>query len=242
VLLPFYRAYRAAVRGKVAGMKLADPEVPDEDKAAARAKARARWLFALRELEVPARKPCLLLVGGLPGAGKSTLAGQIGQAAGFAVIRSDVVRKELWAEAEDNGSQMAAPTDIYSEEWNERTYQECLQRAEAILFEGGRALIDASFHAESRRKVFLEAGRHWGIRVCFIICAADPQIVRQRLDERRGDASDADWTIHTRMARRWEELSPETRALSRTIDTSGTHDQALRDALDMLREFELVRE
>ena len=53
MLLPFYRAYRAAVRGKVEGMKLAEPEVPEADKATARARARARWLFALAELEVP---------------------------------------------------------------------------------------------------------------------------------------------------------------------------------------------
>ena len=34
-LLPFYTAYRAAVRGKVEGMKLAEPEVPEAERAAA---------------------------------------------------------------------------------------------------------------------------------------------------------------------------------------------------------------
>ena len=47
-LLSFYLAYRAAVRGKVEGMKLAEAEVPEDEKTAARARSRARWLFARR--------------------------------------------------------------------------------------------------------------------------------------------------------------------------------------------------
>src|SRR5262249_39123404 len=72
-LLPFYIAYRAAVRAKVQGMKAAESELPGSERTLALAKSRARWLLALSELETPRRKPCLLLVGGLPGTGKSTL-------------------------------------------------------------------------------------------------------------------------------------------------------------------------
>ena len=45
-LLPFYRAYRAAVRGKVEGMKLDRPEISRSDRDAALTRARALWLFA----------------------------------------------------------------------------------------------------------------------------------------------------------------------------------------------------
>src|SRR5262249_9583209 len=96
-LLPLYTAYRAAVRGKVEGLELSQKEVPAAERAAALARARAHWLLALGELEEPDRRPCLVLVGGLPGAGKSTLARGLAERAGFAVIRSDVVRKELAA-------------------------------------------------------------------------------------------------------------------------------------------------
>ena len=46
-LLPFYTAYRAAVRGKVEGMELAEPEIPEAERAAALVRARAHWLLAL---------------------------------------------------------------------------------------------------------------------------------------------------------------------------------------------------
>src|SRR5262245_32742884 len=94
-LLSFYVAYRAAVRAKVDGIKAAEAEVPETARAAARARARAHWLLALGELAGPAARPGLVLVGGLPGTGKSTLARALAERTGFTAIRSDVVRKEI---------------------------------------------------------------------------------------------------------------------------------------------------
>jgi aminoglycoside phosphotransferase family enzyme/predicted kinase len=240
LLLPFYQAYRAAVRAKVEGIKLTEPEVPEADKSAARVRARALWLFALAELSGPVQKPCLVLVGGLPGTGKSTLARHLGALAGFSVIRTDVVRKELLAESGQETTKEPAGEGVYSEDWNDRTYQECLRRAEGILFEGGRVLIDASFRDEARRQLFLDAAGRWGIPACVILCEADAEVVRQRLSQRRGDASDADWSIHAEIAKRWEPLGPETSRVSRTIDTSGTEDEAVRCAFEILRESGLA--
>src|SRR5262249_55001264 len=86
-LLPFYTAYRAAVRGKVEGFELTEKEIPEDERTAASARARAHWLLALGELEEPDRRPCLVLVGGLPGTGKSTLARGLAERADFIVIR-----------------------------------------------------------------------------------------------------------------------------------------------------------
>jgi predicted kinase len=240
LLLPFYRAYRAAVRAKVEGMKLAEPEVPEPDRAAAQVRARARWLFALSELEVPRGKPCMVLVGGLPGTGKSTLARALADLAGFSVIRSDVVRKELIADSRKRTTRAPLDDEFYTAEWNERTYQECLRRAEAILFEGGRVLIDASFHDESRRQLFLAAARRWGVPACLILCQADPDVVRDRLASRRSDASDADWAVHAGMLNRWDEQSAQTRAATCRVDTGGSLTDSIRQSFEALRRFRLA--
>src|SRR5262249_11902387 len=129
-LLPFYRAYRAAVRGKVEGVKLSETEIPEADRSAARVRAQALWLHALTELEEPGRRPCLVFLAGLPGTGKSTLARGLAARAGFAVIRSDVVRKELAGRAGQASAPSAFAEDIYTPTWDERTYAECMRRAE----------------------------------------------------------------------------------------------------------------
>ncbi len=94
-LLPFYTAYRAAVRAKVEGIQLWQPEMSDAERAAASRRARAHWLLALGELECPNRRPLLVMVGGLPGTGKSTLARHLAERANLHVIRSRHCEKAI---------------------------------------------------------------------------------------------------------------------------------------------------
>ena len=208
-LLPFYRAYRAMVRGKVEGMKTEESEVPEADRAAARVRARALWLHALSELEEPGRRPCLVMLAGLPGTGKSTLARGLAERAGFTVIRSDMVRKKLAGRGGRAATLSDFGQDIYTPNWDDRTYAECLRRAEEIVFQAGRVLVNASFREESRRRLFLDAARRWGVAGCMLLGRADPDVVHSRLAGRRGDASDAGWAIYQEAARRWE--APEKR-------------------------------
>jgi predicted kinase len=73
-----------------------------------------------------------------------------------------------------------------------------------------------------------------------LVCRADPEAVRRRLAHRRGDASDADWAVYQGAARRWEEPSPRTLASARPIDTGGSLEESVAQALEILKEFELV--
>ena len=239
-LLPLYTAYRAAVRGKVEGLEVFETEVSAAEKDRALVAARAHWLVGLGCLETPSRRPCLVCVGGLPGTGKSTLSRGLAESAGFEEIRSDVVRKELAGLAPGAGAPASFGEGIYSPDWDRRTYTEVLQRAEERLFRGGRVLVDASFREEATRQAFLDAARRSGVPGLLLLCEAAPGRVRERLAARKGDASDADWSVYLAAAERWEAPGPKTSSRLHRISTRKEPAQALALALGALRTEELV--
>jgi aminoglycoside phosphotransferase family enzyme/predicted kinase len=235
-LLSLYTAYRASVRGEVEGMLVTEQEVPAAEREVAAMRARAYWLLALSELEPSGKKPCLLLVAGLPGAGKSSLARALAERADFCLIRSDVVRKEL-------GTQTRSVSEgIYTPEWNARTYAECLHRAEQLLAEGSRVIVDATFREEKQRRNFLEAAVRWGVPGGMLLCRAEPDTVRRRLQQRKGDASDADWSVYRHLAASWEDPGTLTQRVCHTISTEGSPEESLSRALEVLRQMGLAEE
>jgi aminoglycoside phosphotransferase family enzyme/predicted kinase len=226
-LLPFYTAYRAAVRGKVEGFELAEPEVPNDEKAAAAERARAHWLLALGELEEPGRRPALVLVGGLPGTGKSTLARGLSAAGGFDVIRSDAVRKELVGVPPET----RLGDEFYSEAWADRTYAECLRRAVRGLFDGRRVLVDSTFKEDARRREVLELARWLCVPAVLFACEADPGVTRRRLEARTGDVSDADWRVYLDAV--WEPASPAVAPGVVTVSTNPGADPVAAAAAEL---------
>ena len=239
-LLSFYVAYRAAVRAKVGGMTAAEREVPEAERKAAIVRARGHWLLALSRLVAPERRPALVLVGGLPATGKSTLAEMLGRECGFEVISSDRVRKELAGLTPEAPAPAALGEGIYTPEWHDRTYAACLERAEGLLFEGKRVIVDASFREAHRRRSFLEAALRWGVRPMLLLCTAAEETVRERMAARRGGPSDADWAVYSAAAAAWESEPEDPRWSVSEVPTDAGREDALRVCLGHLRRFGLV--
>lgn len=235
VLLPLFAAYRSAVRGKVAAILANDSEVAPDVQQKAIARSRAHWLWSLAELESPERRAAIVLVSGLPGTGKSTLAKTLAEDANFIVVRTDVVRKQIFAETE-NSKVLAG---LYDPEKTKRVYDECLLQATKILADGGRVIIDATFQKDSDRHAFLRLAIDYGARGLWMECTAPPEITKHRLDNRHGDASDADWTVHQLVRSRWESPSESTQPFHVSIETSRSSREAALSAMSVLRSHEL---
>lgn len=238
-LLDFHVAYRAAVRGKVEGIEAGESEISEEQRRRAARSATGHWLLALGRLETPAHRPALVMVGGLPGTGKSTLAHRLGERADFEVVDSDVVRKRLAGLEPSQPADEAVGEGIYTDEWSERTYEACLEQVEELLFRGDRALVEASFADAERRRRFLETAQTLGVSARFLICEADSETVRDRLADREGDVSDADWSVYQHMADDWDPLDAAMARRTSHVDTERPPEATADAALDLLRDADL---
>jgi uncharacterized protein len=93
LLLPFYKCYRASIRGKVESLRSFQEEVGDLGREQARQLARDYFALACGYARFSA--PALIVVCGLSATGKSTVARMIQHRTGFEIVNSDIVRKRL---------------------------------------------------------------------------------------------------------------------------------------------------
>ncbi len=229
-LLPFYEAYRAVVRAKVGSMTLDEPEIPAAQRAAEAQRARAHGLLALGALAPAAERPGLVLVTGLPGTGKSRLAAGLAEAAGLAVVSTDVTRKALAGVPWGEGTPADPHLDLYTPEWNDRTYDACLEQAATHLAAGGRVAVDGTLREARRRAAFLDLARQLCVPALVLVCEASAATVRARLDARTGDASDATWAVYQQLRARWE--APGAAEPARSVDAGASAERAVGQALD----------
>ncbi|MDH2430818.1 bifunctional aminoglycoside phosphotransferase/ATP-binding protein [Sphaerisporangium sp. TRM90804] len=213
-----YVAYRAFVRAKVACVRHA------QGGADAAWEARNLGELSLRHLRAGAA--ALILVGGLPGTGKSTLAAALAGHLGYTLLASDRVRKELAGITPDQPAGAPFGEGVYTSEWTERTYGELMSRARALLGFGESVILDASWTDEAHRAAAGRLARDAFADMVALRCTAMPEVTAERLSRRTGGASDADQAIAEVLRQRtapWPE--------SVEIDTGTSPRQALEQAL-----------
>jgi uncharacterized protein len=162
----------------------------------------------------------LVLIGGLPGTGKSALADAVASRLGATVLSSDRIRKELAGLPPSKLPAMPYRTGIYVPAVTEATYAELLRRASSLLARGELVIADASWASAKHRAAAAAAAHSADARLIQLRCAAPADLAAQRLTNRIPGASDADRAIAQQMS---ADMAPWPEAI--TIDTHpGSHD------------------
>jgi uncharacterized protein len=211
--------YRAQVRAKVAAIRADQGHQPSAET--------ARRCLALARRHLDAGRVRLILVGGLPGTGKSTLARGLGEALGAVVVRSDVIRKELAGLPAHQDASSRFGEGLYGAASTAATYAELLERAGSALRTGESVVLDASWTDQAARQRARQLARETASEVVELRCVVPGAVAERRIGERarKGrDASDADAAVARRMAAvvdPWPEATEVDTTAERGVVLSG---------------------
>lgn len=192
-------AYRALVRASA--HQLREPGGAMAQRYAAQALAFCR-----------SAAPHLFVTHGLPGSGKTTASQQLLERIGAIRLRSDVERKRLHGLQALADSQ-ASGQAIYTADATQRTYARLSLLARIALQAGWPVVLDAAFLRRAERMQAQALARSLDVPFSILDCEAPLDVLRRRLQLRRGDASEADIAVLEQLRMNAEPLTPEERLL-----------------------------
>jgi aminoglycoside phosphotransferase family enzyme/predicted kinase len=225
-LADYYIAQRAIVRAKVACIRA------EQGHEGAPNEARALAALALGHLR--RGRVRMVLVGGPPGTGKTTLASGTSDNLGWTLLRSDEIRKDLVDAGHTQRATAHPNAGIYDAATTRATYATLLERARRALEHGESVVLDASWSRASDRVAAAAIADATSSDLIQLRCDVPASVATARVTERRvqgTDASDADATI-AQLVR--AEFEPWPTAI--VVDTERTTGDVLDETVAILTE------
>lgn len=152
----------------------------------------------------------LIVVCGLPGVGKTSVARRITDRTGGTLLRTDVVRKELH------------PDPSYTADETESVYDELFDRARALAADGP-VVLDGTFREARHRSRAKRAAEAVGSEFRLVKVECEEAVVRERIAARTGDESDADFEIHRRLREQFDPVGVD----HAVVDNSASRDRTM---------------
>ncbi len=235
VFVPFYKCYRACVRGKVESLRSLEREVGDAERKGASQLASS--YFALASRYARGASPALIIVCGLSGTGKSTVARVLQHRKGFKAINSDRVRKRLASISPHQHVRTDYGVNIYSDRFTKLAYDTMLAEAESLLSEGRGAILDATFKASADRQLALALAARCKVPVLFVECVVSEDEAIRRLERRasmENEVSDATPEVYRRQRAEFEPIGKISPQSHLRIDTSQQRERVIAEIEDAL--------
>ncbi|MBD3397741.1 AAA family ATPase [Candidatus Micrarchaeota archaeon] len=150
----------------------------------------------------------LVLVCGLPGAGKSTLAKALAEKLSAVYLSSDIIRMKMLSER------------TYSEHEKYKVYGRMVEEAGKLLSAGKAVVCDATFYKKKTRAEMRGAAEKAGAELHIILCQLDEQTLEERMEQRGKEgagASEADFSIYLKVKGLFEPIENEHLVLDTSV-------------------------
>lgn len=195
-LLAFYMCYRATVRAKVHALRAAQlrtisapesepaPSVGIEDEASQEQHSggTARdYLLLAHRYAAELGPPIVLIVRGLSGTGKTTLALALAESLGIECLSTDTLRGELFALRNEPGEY---DEGRYQSESRGLVYQAIFDRAAESLQGGASLVLDGTFLTTRLRTQAVLLARHCDALPVLVHCQCPDDVARERIARR----------------------------------------------------------
>ena len=218
-VLTYYKAYRAAVRAKIASIRLSQELTEAEH---GEALAHFERYLALAVGYTQPQHPILLITHGLSGSGKSTLSAPLAECMGAIRIRSDRERQRLFGRSSSSGKITSIDTGIYASDASAQTYQRLAELAGVILAAGYPVIVDATFLEKSQRDQFHELAEGLSVPMRILHFHAEPEVLKQRVSARQSEGSDiseADLVVLEHQLDTYQPMAADEKRRTVFIDT-----------------------
>jgi predicted kinase len=162
---------------------------------------------ALGDLPPPVERPAFFVLSGLPGAGKTKLAGEIAARTPVAVLESDRMRKVLFGRP------------AYTQRESGRLFNAIHGLLDRLLAGGVPCLLDATNIIEAHRRSLYGIAERRGARLLVVSVETPHEVALSRLAAKMGDEmSDADAGIYEKMRRDYEPIAHDHLVVDGTGD------------------------
>lgn len=216
-LIDFYVAYRAVVRAKVDCVRVAQGH--------REATADARRHLGIAEAHLRAGAVRLIIVGGGPGSGKTTLSKALAARVGAEVISTDDVRRQLRETGVLSGDPGELDGGLYSPKNVAAVYDQVLEQAQLRLSLGHSVILDGTWRDPKQRDRARELSHLSSAPLVEFNCTVPIAEASARIERRPPSNSDATPVIAAALAGAGR-TGPEVH----DIDTARQLSECVRDA------------
>jgi uncharacterized protein len=216
VLLRYYLVYRALVRAKVVLLRI--KQNPDNETSQ-QILNDYRAYAGLAEQFTKKSRVEMIITHGFSGSGKSTYAAQLAEKISAIQIRSDIERKRLFGYLADVKTVSDIDTGLYTAEAGQKTYAHLVSLAKAVLESGFTVIVDAAFLKREQRDLFRRLANDVNIEFTIIDFRASEAVLRQRVQQRQNDPSEATIAVLNRQLQTAQGLSEDEKGQTLTVNT-----------------------